>query len=67
MSVELQSVFRIWADYHEPVFLEVFVDGDGMLCIKTTDKKSEEYFGKIYFTIGKDVASKLAEALKVLT
>ena len=65
-KVELQSVFRIWPGY-DGAFLEVCEDGDGMIRVKTTTTKSEEYFGKTDFSIEPRVAAKLAEALKALT
>ena len=44
--------------------LEVTTDADGMLRIRTKDKKSEEYFGTINVSLEPRVASKVADAIK---
>ena len=65
-KVYLDSLFRISTESSGSGFLEVGIDEDGMVYIKTTHEQSEVYFGRVNFTIQKEVAEKLAEALKVL-
>jgi hypothetical protein len=65
-NVHLDSLFRIYPESGDGAFLEVGIDGDGMVYVKTTNENSEIYFGKVNFTVQKEVAEKLAEALKVL-
>ena len=64
-EAELQKVFKVWPGY-DGASLEVMIDGDGMLRIRTKDKKSEEYFGTMNVSLEPRVASKLADAIKEL-
>lgn len=63
----LEQVFRIWTVNHEGAYLEVSIDEDGMLTIKTTNPQSNEYFGKVDFSLEPEVAAKVADAIKFLT
>lgn len=65
-DVTIETIYQVWVG-SEGVFLQVLIDGDGMVRINTKDQASENYFGKIDISLEPRVAKKLAEAIKTLT
>jgi hypothetical protein len=59
-----EIVRRIWDD-DEGVCFEIRPDQDGLDVIElhTSDAKSKEYYGAVRFTMDKDMARKIGEAL----
>lgn len=63
----LQMCFKVWPAHGQGAFVDIFCDGEGLIHLKTRDKMSEDYFGKVDVSFEKEVAKKIAEALKALT
>jgi hypothetical protein len=64
MGKTTDIIRRIW-DNEEGVCFEVRPDqnGLGVIELHTPDNKSKEYFGAVQFTMDKDMARQLGEAL----
>ena len=65
MKPYVESVYKIYSPEGDGAFLEVGPDSDGldMIEVRTTDKASEEWFGKFRFGVPKDMAKALGEIL----
>jgi hypothetical protein len=64
MTVTTELVRNVWHD-KEGVAIQVGPDADGLnlVQVKTYDKKSEEFYGPIRFTMDADIARALGWAL----
>ena len=64
MTVTTELVRNVWHD-KEGVAIQVGPDADGLnlVQVKTYDKKSEEFYGVIRFTMDAEVARSLGRAL----
>jgi len=64
MTVTTDVIRKVWLD-GEGVSLEVGPDADGLDLVRvhTSDRQSEEYWGKIDITIDPDIAIALGTAL----
>lgn len=64
MTVTTELVRNVWHD-KEGVAIQVGPDADGLnlVLVKTYDKKSEEFYGPVRFTMDADVARALGRAL----
>jgi hypothetical protein len=62
--VSIESSYNIWDD-DEGVTIKVCSDSDGLDLIRvyTPDEKSQEWWGKIDFTMSPEIAEGLAKAL----
>lgn len=62
----LDQVFKVWPAHGEDAYLEIAMNDEGMLVIKTKDEQSERYFGKVEFSLEPVTANKVADATKML-
>lgn len=64
MTVTTELVRNVWLD-KEGVAIQVGPDADGLnlVLVKTYDKKSEEFYGPVRFTMDAVVARALGHAL----
>lgn len=64
MTVTTELVRNVWHD-KEGVAIQVGPDADGLnlFMVKTYDKKSEEFYGQVRFTMDAQVAKALGWAL----
>jgi hypothetical protein len=64
MTVTTELVRNVWHD-KEGVAIQVGPDADGLnlVQVKTYDKKSEEFYGPVRFTMDASIARALGQAL----